>query len=40
MNPHTFGHLIFGKGKKTAFSTNGADSTGSQHVEKCKLTHS
>jgi hypothetical protein len=35
MNPHTYGHLIFDKGpetiqwKKTAFSTNGACSTGS-----------
>jgi hypothetical protein len=34
MNPHTYGHLIFDKevkpssGKKTAFSTNGAGSTG------------
>jgi hypothetical protein len=37
MNPHTYGHLIFRKGvktiqwrkkKKTAFSTNGAGSTG------------
>jgi hypothetical protein len=34
-NPHTCGHLIFGKGAKTiqwkkkrAFSTNGAGSTG------------
>ena len=26
--------------KKTAFSTNGAGSTGSQHVEGCKLIHS
>jgi hypothetical protein len=40
MNPHTYGHLIFDKrakpssGKKTAFSTNGAGSTGSQQVEK------
>jgi hypothetical protein len=39
MNPHTYGHLIFDKeaksssGKKTAFSTNGAGSTGSYHVE-------
>jgi hypothetical protein len=23
-------------GKKTAFSTNGADSTGGQHIEECK----
>jgi hypothetical protein len=36
MIPHTYGHLIFDKGvkpstgkKKTAFSTNGAGSTGS-----------
>jgi hypothetical protein len=27
-------------GKKTAFSTNGAGSTGSKHVEECKLIHS
>ena len=27
-------------GKKTAFSTNGADTTGSYHVEECKLIHS
>ena len=46
MNPHTYGHLIFDKGaktiqwKKTAFSTNGAGSTGSYHVEECKLIHS
>ena len=26
-------------GKKTAFSTNGAGSTGGQHVEECKLIH-
>jgi hypothetical protein len=44
MNPHTYGHLIFDKGTKTiqltAFSTNGAGTTGSYHVEKCKLIHS
>jgi hypothetical protein len=34
MNPHTYGHLIFDKGakiisgKKTAFSTNGAGTSG------------
>ena len=45
MNSHTYGHLIFDKGaknhpveKKTAFSTNGAGTTGGYHVEKCKLT--
>jgi hypothetical protein len=27
-------------GKKTTFSLNGAGSTGSQHVEECKLIHS
>ena len=27
-------------GKKTAFSTNGAGSAGSQHVEECNLIHS
>ena len=41
MNPHTYGHLIFDRelklssGKKTAFSTNGAGTTGSYHVEEC-----
>ena len=33
MNPHTYGHLIFNSGKKTAFSTNGAGTTGGYHVE-------
>jgi hypothetical protein len=40
MNPHIYGHLVFDKGAKTIqwkkrqhFSTNGAHSTGSQHVE-------
>jgi hypothetical protein len=27
-------------GKKTAFSTNAAGSTGGQHVEECKLIYS
>jgi hypothetical protein len=27
-------------GKKTAFSTNGAGTTGSYHVEECELIHS
>jgi hypothetical protein len=27
-------------GKKTAFLTNGAGSTGGQHVEECELIHS
>ena len=46
MNPHTYGHLILDKGaktiqwKKTAFSTNGAGTTGSYHVEECELIHS
>jgi hypothetical protein len=46
MNPHTYGHLVFDKGaettsgKKTTYSTNGAGSTGSYHVEECKLIHS
>jgi hypothetical protein len=47
MNPHTNGHLIFDKGaktiqwkKKTAFSTNGAGTTVSYHVEECELIHS
>jgi hypothetical protein len=39
MNPHSYGHLIFDKGaktiqwKKTAFSTNGASTTGGYYVE-------
>jgi hypothetical protein len=40
MNPLTYGYLIFDKGakiiqwkKKTAFSTNGAGTTVSYHVE-------
>jgi hypothetical protein len=43
MNPHTHGHLIFDKGaktiqrKKTAFSSNGAGTTGGYHVEEYKL---
>jgi hypothetical protein len=42
MNPHTFGHLIFDKAAKTiqwekAFSTNGAGSTDSHHVEEWEL---
>jgi hypothetical protein len=42
MNPHTNDHKGAkpSNGKKTAFSTNGAGSTGSQHVEECKLIHS
>jgi hypothetical protein len=46
MNPHTYGHLIFEKDAKTilwkkiAFSTNGAGTTGGDHVEEFKLIHS
>jgi hypothetical protein len=46
MNPHTYDHLIFDKGdkiiqwKRTAFSTNGAGTTGSYHVEECELIYS
>jgi hypothetical protein len=47
MNPHTYGHLIFStrelkpsSGRKTAFSTNGAGTTGCYHVEECELIHS
>jgi hypothetical protein len=45
MNPCTYGHLILDKelkpssGKNTAFSTNGAGSTGGYHVEECELIH-
>ena len=28
-----------GSGKKTAFSTNGAGTTGGYHVEECELIH-
>jgi hypothetical protein len=45
-NPYTYDHLIFDKGakkpssgKKTAFSRNGAGTTGGYHVE-CELIHS
>ena len=44
MNPHIYGHLISDKGaktiqweKKTAFSTNGAGTTGGYQVEECEL---
>jgi hypothetical protein len=46
MIPRMYGHLIFNKGaktiqwKRTAFSKNGAGSTGSEHEEKSKLIHS
>ena len=45
MKPNTYGHLIFDKGPKTiqwkeVLSTNVAGSTGCQHIEKCKLSHS
>jgi hypothetical protein len=46
MYPHMYGHLIFDKGlkpssgKKTAFSTNGASTTGSYHVEEFELIQS
>jgi hypothetical protein len=46
MNPHTYGHLILTRelrsfsGKRAVFSTNGAETTGSYHVEECKLIHS
>jgi hypothetical protein len=45
MNPHIYGHLITrelkpSSGRKTAFSTNGAGTTGCYHVEECKLIHS
>ena len=39
MSPHVYGHLIFDKGdvtfngKTTAYSTNGAGPTGTQHAE-------
>jgi hypothetical protein len=46
MNPHTYDNLILTReskqssGKKTAFSTNGAGTTGSYHVEEWDLIHS
>jgi hypothetical protein len=46
MNPHTYGHLILKRelkpssGKKTAFSTNGAGTTGGYYAEECELIHS
>ena len=47
MIPHIYGYLIFDKGantiqweKKTAFSTNGAGTTGGYHVEEFELIHS
>jgi hypothetical protein len=47
MKLHTYDHLILDKGaktiqwkKKTAFSTNGAGSTGCQHAVECKSFHS
>jgi len=46
MNPHMYSHLIFDKGAKTiqwkkkiAFSSNGAGSTGGQHIVECKSIH-
>jgi hypothetical protein len=46
MNLHTCDHLILTRelkpssGKKTAFSTNGAGTSSSFHVEECELIHS
>jgi hypothetical protein len=47
MNPHTYDHLIFDNRaktiqwkKKTAFSTSGAGTTGSYHIEESELIHS
>jgi hypothetical protein len=46
MNPHSYGHLTFTKelkqssGENAVFSTNGAGSTGSQHVEECLSIYS
>jgi hypothetical protein len=45
MNPYIYGQFIFDKGAKTmrwkkdSLSTNGAATTGSYHVEECKLIH-
>jgi hypothetical protein len=49
MYPHTYAPLIFDKGAtiiqwtkdtRHLFSTNGAGSTGGQHVAECKSSHS
>ena len=46
MNPHTYGQLIFDNGikpcsgKKSAFSKNGAGTTGGYNVEEYKFIHS
>jgi hypothetical protein len=43
MNPHSYGHLTFDKGaktfsgKKTAYSTNGAGTTGDYHVGRMQV---
>ena len=45
MNPHTYVHLILTRdlkpssGKKTAFSTNGAGTTGCYRGEECESIH-
>jgi hypothetical protein len=36
----TIQELKLSSGKKTAFSTNGAGTTGSYHVEECELMYS
>jgi hypothetical protein len=44
MNPPTYGHFTKdikpSNGKKTAFSTSGAGSTGHYHIEEFELFHS
>jgi hypothetical protein len=46
IKPHTYGHLIFGKGAKTihwkkdSIFNKCVGTTGAYHVEECELVHS